>query len=93
MDQSADTNRTGMDNLSLSAITIGSKEIAVGSARLGKNIIEGSSQASASVERRGHRDQDFPFGSRESGNKMGADFGRNADETLVMNPLRTIRSP
>ena len=35
----------------------------------------------------------FPFLARKSANTMIFDFGRNADEKIVMNPWRAIRSP
>ena len=60
---------------------------------MGKKIIEEENQASDSIDRWGHGDWDFPFGSPKSGKKMSADFGRNLDEKIVMIPSRTIRSP
>ena len=93
MSQSLDTNRTRIEHLSLSAITIGSKELAISSARLGKNRIVDYNQASFHIDIRGHVDQYFPFRSRKSGNKIIVDFGRNANEEIVMNPLRTIGIP
>ena len=43
-DQLADTNRTNMEYLLLLMITIGSKELAIGSARLVDNIISEANQ-------------------------------------------------
>ena len=77
----------------MSAITVGSKDIAIGSAQLGDNIIAEANQTSASIDIWGHGDWDFPFGSWKIGNKMSVDFGWNADEKIGMKPSRTIGSP
>ena len=92
-DKSEDTNRTRMEYILLLAINIGSKDLAIISARLGNNIITEANQASVVIYRWGHNDRDFPFGSRKSGNKMSVDFERNADDKIGMNPSRTIRTP
>ena len=68
-----------MEHLSFPATPIGSKELAVGSMRLGNNIMTEANQSSASIDKKGHRDQDFPFGSRKSVNEMSVDLGWNAD--------------
>ena len=49
---------------------------------MGGNPIAEENQASAYIDRDGHSDGDFPFWSQKSGNKMSADFGRNANEKL-----------
>ena len=92
MDQSTDTNRTRTEHLSLSAVTIESKDLVIYSAQLGDKIIVEANQASTSIDRRRNGDWDFLFGSRKSGNEMSVDFGRNVDEKITMNPSKTIRS-
>ena len=82
--QLIDTNRTRIEHLSLSAVTIGSKYLVIGSARLGDKIVLEAKQASTSIDRQGHGYQDFPFGSRKSGDGMSVDFGRNANEKLEL---------
>ena len=86
MDQSPKNNHTRMEHLLLSATTLWSKYIAIGSARLGGNLIAESNQESASIYRRGHSDWYFPFGSWKSGNKISVNFGQNVDEKNRMNP-------
>ena len=49
-----------------------------------------ANQAIDFIEIQIHGDYDFPFGSWKSGNEMSIDFGRNADDKIGMNPLRTI---
>ena len=71
----------------------GSKELAVGSEILGDKLIAHANQDSTSIDRQGKGYQDFPFGGRKDGNKIGVDFGWNADEKIVMNPSTTIRTP
>ena len=46
-----------MEHLLLLEITIGSKDIVVGSEQLGKNIIVHSNQASTYIDRQGNGDQ------------------------------------
>ena len=74
----------------MSAVNIGLKEIVIGSAKLDKNLIVEANQAITYIYRRGHGDQEFPFGSQKSCNKMSVDFGRNSDKTIGMNPSRSI---
>ena len=45
-----------------------------------------ANQASASIDRWGRVDWEFPFRSQESGNKMSVGFGQNADKKIEMNP-------
>ena len=92
-DQLADTNRTRMEHLLLSVTTIGSKEFAIVSMRLGKNLIAEANKSISSIDIWDHSDQEFPSGSRKSGNEMSVDFGRNMDDKIGMNPLRTIGIP
>ena len=92
-DQSADTNHTSMEHLSLSTIIIGSKYIVISSEWLGNKLIVSANQESTPIDIRGHGDREFPFGIQKSGNKMSVDFGRNADDKIGMNPSRTIRIP
>ena len=92
-DQQPDTNRTSMEHLSFPATPIGSKELAVGSMRLGNNIMTEANQSSASIDRWVHGDWYLYLGSQKSGNKMSVDFGRNTDDKIGMEPSRTIRRP
>ena len=92
-DQSEETNRTRIEHLSFSAITTGSKYIAIISARLGCKLIVHANQSSTPIDRRVHSNCYFPFGSRKSGNKMSVYFRWNADGKILMNPLRTIGIP
>ena len=82
-----------MEYLSLSAVTLGLKDIVIGSKRLVEQIVVENKQAITYIYIQGHGDLDFPFGSRKSGNKISVDFGRNVDEKIGMNPLRSIGSP
>ena len=59
----------------------------------GRNLIAEANQLSASIDRKGHGDQEFPFWSRKSGNILSVDFGRNADDKIRMTPLRPIGRP
>ena len=79
-----------MEYLSFLSTDIGSKELAIGSARLSDKIIAETNQEIDYVDRQGRRDWGFSFGSHKSGNKMSDDFGRNADDKIGMNPSRTI---
>ena len=72
--QSTDTNRTRMEHLSLLEVTIGSKKLNMGSARLGDNIIKESNQAITSIYIRGHSYQDFPSGIWKSVTEISVDF-------------------
>ena len=92
-DQLADTNHTRVEHISLSATNIRPKELVIGSTRLGENIIAEANQPSDSIDRWGHSDWDFHFGSEKSGNKMSVDFRRNVDDKIGTNPSRTIGSP
>ena len=82
-----------MEHLSLLATTIGLKELAIGSARLGNKIIPEDNQASNYLDRKGHGGWDLPCRSRKSGNKTSIDFGRNTDEKIGMIPSITIGIP
>ena len=84
-DQSADINPTRIEHLSLLTTTIGSKEIAIGSAQLGNKLILESNQSSTSIDKQGQGDQDFPSSSPKSGNTMSVDFGRNSYKKIGMN--------
>ena len=90
MDQPTDTNRTRMEHLLLSAVNLGSKDITIGSEWLDKNIITEANQSRNYIDRRGNSDRNSPFGSCKSGDEMSVDFGRNVDDKISMNPLRTI---
>ena len=54
-DQSEKTNFTGMEHILLLVITVGSKELAIGRARL-DNILIHYNQSRASIDRRGNGD-------------------------------------
>ena len=92
-DQSADTNCTSMEHLQLLATTIVPKELVIGIAQLGDKLIAEANKSIASIDIQVQGDQEFPFVSWESGNKMSVDFGWNIDDKIGMNPLRTIRIP
>ena len=59
MDQLADTNRTRMEHISLSEITIGSKELVISSAQLGDKLIVHANQAITYSDRWGHSGQGY----------------------------------
>ena len=61
-----DTNRIGMEHISLSVITIGSKELAIIIVWLGENLIMHANQAIGSIDRRGHGDLGFSLGTQKS---------------------------
>ena len=82
-----------MEHLLLSETTIFSKDLTIGSARLGENIIAEANQSSASIYIPVKGDQEFPFESQKSGNKMSVDFGRNTDEKIGTNLSTTIGIP
>ena len=90
MDQFKDTHRTRMEHLSLSATTIVSKNLEISSAQLYDKIIAHANQYNASIAIREHSDQEFTFRNWKSSKNISVDFGRNADEKIGMNPLRTI---
>ena len=71
-----------MEHLFLPEIIISPKELAIGSAWLGENLIVHNNQVSTSIDRRIHGDWDFSFGSWKISNKMSVYFGRNADDKL-----------
>ena len=91
MNQPENTNRTRMENVLLLAITIGSEDIYINRARLDKTLIH-TNQASASIDIRGHSDQDFSFGERKSGYEMIIDFRRNMNNSMTMKLSRNIGS-
>ena len=82
-----------MDHLSFPTATIGLKEIVIGSAKLSNELVVKSNQESAYIDRHGHSDGGFPFGSHKNGNKTSVDFGRTSDGRIGMNPSRTIEIP
>ena len=84
-DQLSDTNRNKMEHLSLSAITIWSKDLKISSAQLGDNIIVNSNQSRTYIDRRGHYDWYLPFGIQKIGNGMSVDFRWNTDDKIGMN--------
>ena len=91
--QLTDTNRTRMEHLLLTSVTIGSKDLAIGIARLGDKIIAEYNRASTSIDIWGHVDRYLPCGTWKSGNKMNVDFGRNMNEKIGMNPSRVTEIP
>ena len=86
----ADTNRTRMEHHSLLVTTIGSNGLVNVCTRFGDNLIAHANQASNCIDEQRNGDQAFPFGSPKNGNEISVDFGRNADDKIGMNPLRTI---
>ena len=56
---------------------------------MGYKLISRANQAIYYIDRQGHGDWYLPFGSWKSGNEINVDFGRNADDKIGMNPLRT----
>ena len=73
----------------LSAITIGSKELAIIRARSDKTLIH-TNQAIASIDRQGHGDQEFPFRTWNICDEMIIYFGRNTNNRITMNPSINI---
>ena len=71
-----------MEHILLLATTRRSKELVIGSARLGNNLIVEANQGRYSTDKWVHGDWYFPFDIRNSGNGMSVDFGRNTDEKL-----------
>ena len=82
-----------MEHLLFWELTIGSKDIYIVCVRLGNNIFAETKQLSTSIDREGHGDWDFPFGSWKSGNKMSVDFGKNTNDKIKMNLSISIGSP
>ena len=76
----------------MSLITIGSKDLAISSAWLVKNIIVNYNQAIASIARRVQYDRNFFFGIRKICDEMIIDFRQKTNNGVPMNPSRTIRS-
>ena len=70
------------DYLFFSEVTIGSKDLGIGSVRLREKIFAKSNQASTSIDRQGHGDRYFPFRSRKNVSEIIIDFGQNVDEKL-----------
>ena len=68
-DQSENTNRTGMEHISLLVITVRSKELVIERARLDDAPIH-SNQSGASVDKWGHSDREIPLGSLKSGTEI-----------------------
>ena len=65
----ADTNRAGMEHVSLLVITLGYKEFAEGEARSDNTIID-SNQERATIDRWGNGDWIISFGSLKIRTKM-----------------------
>ena len=82
-----------MEHLSLPTVTIGSKDIAIGSEKLGDKLIMEAKQSSTYIDIQGHGDRELSFGSRKIGNKISVDFVRNADEKNTMKLSRAIGKP
>ena len=80
-----------MEHVSLSAITIGSEELAISRAHPKKNIIH-TNQSRDYIDRQGNGDQDFSFESRERCDKMSINFGRNTIIGMPNNPFINTRS-
>ena len=62
-----------MEHLSLLAVTIESKDLAIGSERLGDKLYLEANQARTYIDRGRHGDWDFFLGSQKSGNEMSYD--------------------
>ena len=80
-----------MENVSLSAITIGSKYLAISGSRLEDTLIH-TNQASASIDRRGQGDWEIYFRIQKSCNKINIDFRRNTNCGIGVNSPRTTGS-
>ena len=80
-----------MEHITLSVITIGSKDLAIGRAHLDDTLIH-TNQTIASIDRQGYGDIEIYFGSQKCCNKISIDFGRNTDVSICANPSRTIGS-
>ena len=80
-----------MGNLSLSAITKGSEEIAISRVYLDNTVIH-TNQMSNFIDRRGHSDRKFSFGSWKSCDGMIIYLGGNTNNRIPMIPLRVIGS-
>ena len=80
-----------MEHASLSAITIGSKDIATSIACSDHTLIH-INQTSAFIDRRGYVDWYISFVIRNICNKISIDFGWNTNDGIGVKPLRTIRS-
>ena len=93
VDQSADTNRTRIEHILFTAVTICLKYIVIGSERLGKKLIAEANQEYTSIYIEGNSYWEFPCRSWKSGNKKSVDFRRNVDEKIAMNPSRSTGSP
>ena len=82
-----------MEHILFTEVTIGSKDLTIGSVRLGYKIIIEDNQAQASIDRWGHGDQGFPFETQKIGNGMSVGFGQNAYDKIGINTPRTIGIP
>ena len=71
-------------------MTVGLKELVIGSAWLGDKLAAEANQASASVDILRHGDWDFPFRIQKSGNKISVDFVWIVNDKIGINPSRTI---
>ena len=74
-------------------MTVGLKELVIGSKWLGDKIAAEANQASASVDILRHGDWDFPFRIQKSGNKISVDFVWIVNDKIGINPSRTIILP
>ena len=74
-----------MEHILLSAVTIGSKKLAISRARL-DNMLINTNQASDSIYRWVNSDLGISFGSFNSGNKISIDFGQNMNYDIRVNP-------
>ena len=84
-------NRTSMEHVSLSDITIGYKELAISRACLDNTLMH-TNQASVSIDIWRHGDRGIFFGSQKSCNKIIIDLGPNTNDGIRVNPSRTIGS-
>ena len=80
-----------MEHVSLSATTIGSKELVISIARSYDTLIH-TNQVSYSIDIRVHDDWEISFRIQIIYNEMSIDFRRNKNDGICVNPSRTIRS-
>ena len=79
------TNRDGMEHISLRTIVIGSEEPAMSRSYSDDKLIH-TNQVSDSIDRHGHGKWDFSIGSWKNGKKMSINFGRNKNDGISVNP-------
>ena len=63
-----------MEHLPFPKETVGSKDLAIDSARLGDKRITETNKSSTYFDIRGHGDWYLPFGSQKIGNEMSVDL-------------------